>query len=138
MSPFIFTNFANLKLRHRVCLFVIYHDVQKEAHMAKEQNYPLIFASAYSQEAGDGFSVAGGDGIIRTSEMLRSAGDMWLAQHRWLMAQGYPPLEATRHLIDQTKKLAQPQAQAQPVPPPFPSPPFAQQPAVNGAPQHGR
>jgi hypothetical protein len=60
--------------------------------MAKEQNYPLIFASAYSQETGTALSEASASGLIATSRILRSALDLWLSQHRWLRAQGFSPL----------------------------------------------
>ena len=100
--------------------------------MANERGYPFILSGTFSQEANDGFNVAGGDGTVITSKMLRSAGDLWLWYHRSFMQQGYPAVEATRHLIEQTKKLAQVQAQPQPqaAPQPFPSP-FAQ-PPMNG------
>jgi hypothetical protein len=101
--------------------------------MAKEQKYPLIFASAFSQEAGTALNEASGGGIVQMSRILRSAVDLWRANHRWLMQQGYPPLEATRRLLDQTEKPAPVQAhQPQPtfVPQPMQSP-FAPMP-MNG------
>jgi hypothetical protein len=103
--------------------------------VAREQGYPFILSGTFSREANDGFNVAGGEGTVITSKMLRSAGDLWLWYHRSFMQQGYPPVEATRHLIEQTKKLAQPQPQPQAAPFPTPSmSPFAQ-PPMNGAPR---
>ena len=107
--------------------------------MAKEQNYPLIFASAFSQEAGTALNEASGSGLIPMSRILRSAVDLWRANHRWLMQQGFSALEATRYLLNQTEGKAQPPAQPQPpsfVPPPSPMPsPFApSQPMNNGKP----
>jgi len=93
----------------------------------KEQNFPLIFASAYSNETGAALSEASAGGLIATSRILRSALDLWLAQHAWLTKQGFSQLDATKYLLE-----AKP-AQAQPAPPPFPSP-FA----ANGAPSHVR
>jgi hypothetical protein len=91
--------------------------------MAKEQNFPLIFASAYAQEAGTALSEASAGGLIATSRILRSALDVWLAQHRWLRQQGFSALDATKFLLE--NKTAQPM--------PAPMPPFAP-PPMNGAP----
>ena len=91
--------------------------------MPKEQNFPLIFASAYSQDAGTALSEASASGLIATSRILRSALDLWLAQHDWLRKQGFSALDATKYLLE--AKPAQSQA-----PQPFPSP-FAQ-PPMNG------
>ena len=60
------------------------------------------------------------------SRIVRSALDLWLAQHRWLMQQGFSPLDATKYLLE--AKAAQPQAAPQPFPSPF------QAPNMNGAP----
>ena len=98
--------------------------------MAKEQNYPLIFASAYSQDAGTALSEASANGLVPTSRILRSALALWQAHHRTLVQQGYPPLHATKYLLDQTE-AKQPQSMPQPAPM---QSPFAQQPSVNGAP----
>ena len=93
--------------------------------MAKEQNYPLIFASAYSQQAGTALSEASANGLVPTSRILRSALALWQAHHRMLVQQGFTPLNATDYLLKQTEaKQAQPQA------PPHPAPmqsPFAEQ-----------
>jgi len=106
----------------------------------QKQNYPLVFASAYPPEVGDGFSVAACD-IIQLSRLLRSCAALWLANHQALMRQGYSPLDATRYLLAQTENRqppAQPQPNFAPPPSPMPSPlPFAP-PPINGAPQHGR
>src|SRR5215831_3692566 len=92
--------------------------------MPKEQNFPLIFASAYSQEAGTALNEASGSGLIPMSRILRSSVDLWRANHRWLMQQGFSALEATRYLLNQTEGKAQPSAPPQPqaglVPPPSP------------------
>jgi hypothetical protein len=94
--------------------------------MAKEQNYPLIFASAYSQDAGTALSEASAN-LIPTSRILRSALALWQAHHRALVQQGYPPLHATKYLLDQTE------AKQSPAPPqPAPSP-FAEQPPMRAA-----
>jgi hypothetical protein len=92
--------------------------------MAKEQNYPLIFASAYSQDAGTALSEASAN-LIPTSRILRSALALWQAHHRALVQQGYPPLHATKYLLDQTEAK-------QPSAPPQPQSPFAQAPPMNG------
>ena len=96
--------------------------------MAKEQkqNYPFVFASAYSSEVGDGFAVAACD-IIPLSRLLRSCAALWLANHQALMRQGYSPLDATRYLLAQTENKAQQQQ--------FPSPPPMSPFAANGAPR---
>jgi hypothetical protein len=60
--------------------------------VAKEPRFPLVFASAYSQQTGDGFAVAASD-IIPLSRLLRSCATLWLANHQWLMSQGFSPLE---------------------------------------------
>jgi hypothetical protein len=84
--------------------------------VAKEPRFPLVFASAYSQKTGDGFAVAASD-IIPLSSLLRSCATLWLANHQWLMSQGFSPLEATRRLLAQTEgKQAQPQPQSMPQP----------------------
>jgi hypothetical protein len=93
--------------------------------MPKEQNYPLIFASAYSQATGTALSEASAGGLIATSRILRSALDLWLAQHRWLTKQGFSALDATKYLLE--NKPAQSQAQPQPFPSPFQAP-------INGQP----
>jgi hypothetical protein len=93
----------------------------------KQQTYPFVFASAFSAEASTALNEASGSGIVPMSRILRSAVDLWRANHRWLMQQGYSSLEATRRLLDQTEKPAQAQPQPQA---PFPSP--LAQPQVNG------
>jgi hypothetical protein len=104
--------------------------VSKGKHtLPKEQNFPLIFASAYSQEAGTALNEASASGLIATSRILRSALDLWLAQHRWLTQQGFSPLDATKYLLE--NKPAPQQAQA--APQPFPSP--FQAPMNNGGPR---
>lgn len=92
--------------------------------MPKQQTYPFVFASAFSQEASTALNEASGSGIVPMSRLLRSAVDLWCANHRWLREQGYSSLEATRRLLDQTEKptTAQPQAQPQPFPSPFQAP----------------
>jgi hypothetical protein len=100
--------------------------------LAKEQNFPLIFASAYSQDAGTALSEASAN-LIPTSRILRSALALWQAHHRTLVQQGYPPLHATKYLLDQTEAK-----QAQPPAPPQPAAmqsPFAQAPPINGGPR---
>jgi hypothetical protein len=99
--------------------------------MAKEQNFPLIFASAYAQETGAALNEASANGIITTSRILRSALDLWLAQHRWLTQQGFSSLDATKYLLE--AKPAQPQTR-----PPFPAPPPMPSPFLNGTQQNGR
>jgi hypothetical protein len=99
--------------------------------VAKEQKqrYPLVFASAYPPEVGDGFSVAACD-IIPLSRLLRSCAALWLANHQALMRQGYSPLDATRYLLAQTEgKQAQPPAQPNFAPM---QSPFQQQPLMTG------
>jgi hypothetical protein len=104
----------------------------------KQQTYPFVFASAFSQEASTALNEASGGGIVPMSRILRSAVDLWRANHRWLVQQGYSSLEATRRLLDQTEKPAQAQSQPQPAFAPQPAPmqsPFAQEPmkvAANG------
>jgi hypothetical protein len=95
--------------------------------MAKAQLYPLIFASAYSQDAGTALSEASANGLIPTSRILRSALALWQAHHRALVQQGYPPLHATKYLLDQTE-AKQPSAPPQPAPSPF-----AEQPPMRAA-----
>jgi hypothetical protein len=102
--------------------------------VAKEQNFPLIFASAYSQQTGTALNEASASGIIATSRILRSALDLWLAQHRWLMQQGFSPLDATKYLLEAKSAQLQPQAT---VLSSFPSP-FVQQPPMNGVAANGR
>ena len=94
--------------------------------MAKEQNFPLIFASSYSNETGVALNEASASGLIATSRILRSALDLWLAQHAWLRKQGFSALDATKYLLE--AKPAQAQTQA---PSGFPSPFQA---SMNGAP----
>jgi hypothetical protein len=95
--------------------------------MAKAQSYPLIFASAYSQDAGTALSEASANGLIPTSRILRSALALWQAHHRWLVSQGHSPLNATDHLLRQTegRQPVQPQS------------PFAQ-PPMNGVAANAR
>jgi hypothetical protein len=103
--------------------------------VAKQQIYPFAFTSAYTQEAGEYFSVADADGLIPDARLLRSAWDDWRAKHRWLMAQGHTALNASLFLLSQTEtKPAQPPAQPQPgfAPQPAPSP-FAEQPPMRAA-----
>ena len=108
--------------------------------MAKQPIYPFAFTSAYSQEAGEYFSVADANGLIPNARLLRSAWDDWRAKHRWLMSQGHSALTATDylarqadHLFQQTEaRPGQPPAQAQSAPMPSP---FGQAPmgvAANG------
>jgi hypothetical protein len=118
-----FASFQNLKAKHYLCLFGIYHAFNRTHTLPKAQNFPLLFASAYSQEAGTALNEASASGLIATSRILRSALDLWLAQHQWLTKQGFSNLDATKYLLE--AKSAQPQPQ------PFPSP-FAQQPPMNG------
>jgi hypothetical protein len=102
--------------------------------MAKAQLYPLIFASAYSQDAGTALSEASANGLVPTSRILRSALALWQAHHRWLVSQGHSPLNATDFLLKQTESRQPPQPQPAFAPPPAPSP-FAEQPmkvAANG------
>jgi hypothetical protein len=111
---------------------MIVSQMQKGRTVAKEPRYPLVFASAYSQQTGDGFAVAASD-IIPLSRLLRSCATLWLANHQWLMSQGFSPLEATRRLLAQTEGK-QPEPQPSFAPQPAPSP-FAQEPmkvAANG------
>jgi hypothetical protein len=85
--------------------------------MAKEQNYPLIFASAYSQDAGTALSEASANGLVPTSRILRSALALWQAHHRALVQQGFGPLNATDYLLKQTEaRPGQSPAPAQPAP----------------------
>jgi len=88
--------------------------------MAKAQLYPLIFASAYSQDAGTALSEASANGLIPTSRILRSALALWQAHHRMLVQQGFTPLNATDYLLKQTEAKHAP---------PQPQPAFAPQPA---------
>ena len=98
--------------------------------MASEQSYPFIFSGAVSQETGAALGVARAN-RIKISDIVRSALDMWLANHRWLMGQGYDALHATDYLLKQTEtKQAQPQPSAPPFPSPFQAP-------VNGQPHVG-
>ena len=93
--------------------------------MPKEQKYPLIFASAFSQEAGAALNVASADGLIQMSRILRSAVDLWRAHHQHLMLQGHGALDATNFLLRQTEaKHAQTQVPPQPAPSPFAPPPM--------------
>jgi hypothetical protein len=96
--------------------------------LPKEQNYPLIFASAYSQETGTALSEASAGGLIATSRILRSALDLWLAQHHWLTKQGFSPLDATKYLLENKPTQPQPQS-ANAFPSPF-APPMNGQPHV--------
>jgi hypothetical protein len=100
---------------------------------------PFIHSGTFSRDEDAALSEANGS-VIRMSWIIRSAGQLWLAHHRYLMQQGYGALDATRYLIEQTKNKSQPQ-QTQPpsfVPPqpaPMPSPFQAQPPmkvAANG------
>jgi hypothetical protein len=98
--------------------------------MAKEQNYPLIFASAYSQQAGTALSEASANGLVSTSRILRSALALWQAHHRALVQQGFTPLNATDYLLKQSEaKHVPPQPQPSFAPQPAPSP-FAEQPPM--------
>jgi hypothetical protein len=100
--------------------------------VAKQPIYPFAFTSAYSQEAGEYFSVADANGLIPNARLLRSAWDDWRAKHRWLMSQGHSALNASLYLLSQSEN-SQPQA-APPQPAPMPSP-FGQAPmgvAANG------
>jgi len=100
--------------------------------MAKAQLYPLIFASAYSQDAGTALSEASANGLIPTSRILRSALALWQAHHRWLVSQGHSPLNATDFLLKQTEGRQPP---AQPSFAPGPAPmqsPFAPTPMNGG------
>jgi hypothetical protein len=96
--------------------------------LPKEQLYPLIFASAYSQATGTALNEASAGGLIATSRILRSALDLWLAQHAWLTKQGFSQLDATKYLLE--NKPAQPQGA-----PSFPSPFQA---PMNGVAANGR
>jgi hypothetical protein len=125
--------FENIKVARCLSLFdkLIVSQMQRNAF----RTYPFVFASAFSAEASTALNEASGSGIVPMSRILRSAVDLWRANHRWLMQQGYSSLEATRRLLDQTDKPAQAQPQAQPSGQPFP-PPFAE-PQMNGGP-HAR
>jgi hypothetical protein len=93
---------------------------------SEQQGYPFIVSGTVSPEANTALNEASGSGIIAMSRIVRSALDLWLAQHRWLMQQGFSPLDATKYLLE--AKAAQSQA----APPQFPSP--FQAPNMNGAP----
>jgi hypothetical protein len=105
--------------------------------MPKEIKYPLIFASAFSQEQGAALNEASASGLVQMSRILRSAVDLWRAHHAWLRSQGYSALTATEYLLKQTE-VKQGQAQPPPsfAPPPSPSPfqaaPINEKVAVNG------
>jgi hypothetical protein len=110
---------------------------QKASAVAK-QTFPLLYTGAYSREQGAALNEATG-GLIPMSRLLRSAVDLWRSHHAYLVQQGYAPLDATRYLLNQTEKPAQPQAQPQaPQPSPLPQPmqpmsPFQHQPPIRGA-----
>jgi hypothetical protein len=91
---------------------------------------PFVFTVQFSPEAGTGLGAARGRAKrIHISDIVRSAVDLWLANHRWMMQQGYSALDATDYLIAHTEaKQAQPPAPPQPAPMPSP---FAQMP-MNG------
>jgi len=92
---------------------------------------PFVFTVQFSPEAGTALGVARAN-RIRNSDIIRSALDLWLRHHQWLMGQGHTALSATDYLLAQTE--AKP---AQPMPQPAPMPsPFAQMP-ING-PANGR
>jgi hypothetical protein len=104
--------------------------------VAKPVEFPLIFSSAFSEQAGAELNAAAA-GAFSLSRIIRSGCELWRAHHRALVAQGFSPLHATKYLLDQTEtKQAQPPAQPQPQPSfaPQPAPsPFAQAP-MNGKP----
>ena len=93
---------------------------------SEQQGYPFIVSGTVSPEANTGLNEASASGMIATSRIVRSAVNSWLAQHRWLMQQGFSALDATKYLLE--AKPAQPQPQA---PSGFPSPFQA---PMNGAP----
>jgi len=100
--------------------------------VAKPQAYPYVFSGAFTREAAEGFSQAGANGIVPISRIIRSAADLWLAHHKWLLSQGYNALTATEHLLKQTEtKQAQPPAPPNLAPQPAPQSPF-QAPPMNG------
>jgi hypothetical protein len=95
---------------------------------------PFVFTVQFSPEAGTALGVARGRAKrIHISDIVRSAVDLWLANHRWMMQQGYSALDATDYLIAHGEAE---QAQPQPMPQPAPMPsPFGQAPmgvAANG------
>lgn len=102
--------------------------------MAKEQNFPFVHASGYTREAEAGFNVAmGAGGIVQISKILQNAGDLWVAYHQRLMAQGYSPLAATEFLLGQKwLQPAPPQPQPNFAPQAAPISPFQQQPLMTG------
>jgi len=85
---------------------------------SEQQGYPFIVSGTVSSEANTALNEASASGIIAMSRIVRSALDLWLAQHRWLMQQGFSPLDATKYLLE--AKSAQPQPPV--APPSFPSP----------------
>jgi hypothetical protein len=101
--------------------------------LAKEQNYPLVFASAYSQDAGNALNEASANGLVPTSRILRSALDLWRWHHRALVQQGFAPLNATDYLLKQTEGKHAPAQPPQPAPMQPMQSPFAPQP-MNGKP----
>jgi hypothetical protein len=98
--------------------------------MAKPIEFPLIFSSAFSEQAGKQLNEAT-SGAYSLSRIIRSACDIWLGHHRTLVAQGFDPLRATKNLLDSTEKPAQPAPQPSFAPQPAPSP-FAEQPLKTG------
>jgi hypothetical protein len=104
----------------------------------KPVEFPLIFSSAFSEQAGAALNEAA-SGAFSLSRIIRSACDVWLGHHRALVAQGFSPLNATDYLLKQTEaKPAQQPAPPQPEPAfvPQPSPtqsPFAEQPPMRAA-----